>query len=185
MKRSHSVNVHNLIQKIENHPQRHALQSDLQQHRQFNPFSKESRDVLREVGNVELCGLLDVEPKAKCKMCLSYWDVGIVYCTCEHFLRKGTEENQKFVQYTIRKDDSMGTVTGRNQGTESTTSPIRSRRNARRDISWVSTTGSSETEKFRKNMIDNGLTEETCRQMDNLADEDHTHHRTQEEIEDF
>ena len=35
------VNVRNLIQKIENHPQRQALQSDLQQHRQFNPFSKE------------------------------------------------------------------------------------------------------------------------------------------------
>ena len=40
VKRSHGVNVHNLIQKIENHPQRQALQSDLQQHRAFNPFSK-------------------------------------------------------------------------------------------------------------------------------------------------
>ena len=29
VKRSHGVNVHNLIQKIENHPQRQALQSDL------------------------------------------------------------------------------------------------------------------------------------------------------------
>ena len=36
VKRSHGVNVQNLIQKIENHPQRQALQSDLQQHRQFN-----------------------------------------------------------------------------------------------------------------------------------------------------
>ena len=44
VKRSHGVNVQNLIQKIENHPQRRALQSDLQQHRQFNPFSKESQD---------------------------------------------------------------------------------------------------------------------------------------------
>ena len=32
VKRSHGINVHNLIQKIENHPQRQALQSDLQQH---------------------------------------------------------------------------------------------------------------------------------------------------------
>ena len=29
VKRSHGVNVHNLIQQIENHPQRHSLQSDL------------------------------------------------------------------------------------------------------------------------------------------------------------
>ena len=32
VKRSHGVNVHNLIQRIENHPQRQALQNDLQQH---------------------------------------------------------------------------------------------------------------------------------------------------------
>ena len=64
VKRSHGVNVQNLIQKIENHPQRQALQSDLQQHRQFNPFSKESQDVIKAAGNTELCELLDVEPKA-------------------------------------------------------------------------------------------------------------------------
>ena len=29
VKRSHGINVHNLIQQIENHPQREALQSDL------------------------------------------------------------------------------------------------------------------------------------------------------------
>ena len=90
VKRSHGVNVRNLIQKIENHPQRHALQSDLQQHRQFNPFSKESQDVIKVAGNTELCELLDVEPKAQCKVCLSYWDVGIVYCTCGHFFRDDT-----------------------------------------------------------------------------------------------
>ena len=97
VKRSHGVNVQNLIQKIENHLQRHALQSDLQQHRQFNPFSKESQDVIKAAGNTELCELLDVEPKAQCKVCLSYWDVGIVYCRCGHFLRKGRGENQKFI----------------------------------------------------------------------------------------
>ena len=62
VKRSHGVNVRSLIQKIENHPQRQALQSDLQQHRQFNPFSKESQDVIKAAGNTELCELLDVEP---------------------------------------------------------------------------------------------------------------------------
>ena len=61
VKRPHGVNVHNLIQKIENHPQRQALQSE--QHRQINPFSKESRDVIKAAGNTELCEVLDVEPK--------------------------------------------------------------------------------------------------------------------------
>ena len=46
VKRSHGINVHNLIQKIENHPQRQALQSDLRQHQAFNLFSKESKDAI-------------------------------------------------------------------------------------------------------------------------------------------
>ena len=37
-------------------------------------------------------------------------------------------------------------------------------------------------EKFRKNMFDTGRTEDMCREMDKLADEDHTHHITPEEI---
>ena len=63
VKRSHGINVHNLIQQIENHPQREALQSDLQQHRAFNPFSKESKDAIMAAGNTELCEIIDVEPK--------------------------------------------------------------------------------------------------------------------------
>ena len=57
--------------------------------------------MIHEVGNIELCELLDTEPKAQCKVCLSYWDVGIVYCTCGHFLRNGTEENKKYIKYTL------------------------------------------------------------------------------------
>ena len=63
VKRSHGVNVQNLIKKIENNPQRQALQSDLQQHRAFDPFSKESRGREKAAGKTELCELLDVEPK--------------------------------------------------------------------------------------------------------------------------
>ena len=85
VKQLHGASVQDLIQKIENHPHRHALQSDLQQRQQFNPFSKESKDVIKAAGNTEMCELLDVEPKAQCKVCLSYWDVGTVYCTCGHF----------------------------------------------------------------------------------------------------
>ena len=77
-------------------------------------------------------------------------------CTCGHFLRKGTEENKKFVQYTmdllsipnyyIKKGRLHGHRYGKKPGdTENITSPIRSRRSAKRRISWVSTTDSSET----------------------------------------
>ena len=92
VKQLQSASVRELIQKIENHPNRHALQRDLQQSQSFNPLCQESKQMIHEVGNIELCELLDTEPKTQCKVCLSYWDIGIVYCTCGHFLRKGTEE---------------------------------------------------------------------------------------------
>ena len=101
VKHAQSTNVRELIQKIENHPNRHVLQQDLRQNQSFNPFSPESKQMIREVGSIELCELLETEPKAQCKVCLSYWDIGIVYCTCGHFLRKGREENQKFIKYAV------------------------------------------------------------------------------------
>ena len=89
VKRSHGINVHNLIQQIENHPQREALQSDLQQHRAFNPFCKESKDAIMAAGNTELCEIVDVEPKSQCRACL------IVYCTCGHLMKDDTTEKQE------------------------------------------------------------------------------------------
>ena len=152
VKQLQSASVRELIQKIENHPNRHALQRDLQQSQSFNPFSQESKQMIHEVGNIELCELLDMEPKAQCKVCLSYWDVGIVYCTCGHFLRNGTEENKRFVQYTmdllsipnyyIKKGRPHGHRYGRKPGDHEY---FIARRNARRRTSWVSTTGSSAT----------------------------------------
>ena len=97
VKRSHGTNVHNLIQQIENHPQRQALQSDLQQHRAFNPFSDESTDAIMAAGNTELCEIVDVEPKSQCRACLTYWSAGIVYCSCGHLMEDDTTENKKYI----------------------------------------------------------------------------------------
>ena len=74
VKQAHSASVRELIQKIENHPNRLALQRDPQQSQSFNPFSQESKEMIQEVGNVELCELLYVQPKTHCKVCLSYKD---------------------------------------------------------------------------------------------------------------
>ena len=100
-KHAQSTSVRQLIQKIENHPDRHALQKDLQQNQSFNPFSPESKQMIRDVGNIELCELLETEPKTQCKVCLSYWNIGILYCTCGHFLHKERGANQQFINYTM------------------------------------------------------------------------------------
>ena len=96
VKRSQSINVHNLLQRIENHPQREALQNDLQQHRAFNPFSKESKDAIMAAGNTELCEIINVEPKLQCKACLKHWSAGIVWTSYDkmmptkvHLIRAG------------------------------------------------------------------------------------------------
>ena len=192
VKRSHGVNVRNLIQKIENHPQRQALQSDLQQHRQFNPFSKESQDVIKAAGNTELCELLDVEPKAQCKVCLSYCDVGIVYCTCGHFLRDDTTENKKYIKsvldlcsisnFYIRKGRPHGHRYGKKEGDQEyhTANQLQKKCKKREFLSIHDRF--IRDARFRKTMIELGRTEEVIREMDKLANEDHTHHATEEEL---
>ena len=192
VKRSHGVNVQNLIQKIENHPQRHALQSDLQQHRPFNLFSKESRDVIEAAGNTELCELLDVEPKAQCRACLAYWNVGIVYCTCGHFLRDDTKENKKYIKsvldlfstpnFYIRKGRPHGHRYGKKEGDQEyhTANQIQKKCKKRQFLSihdrFIRDTW------FRKTMLELGRTEEVICEMDKLANEDHTHIATEEEL---
>ena len=52
VKQLHGASVRDLNQKIENHPNRHALQRDLQQSQPFNPFSQESKDMIKAAGNI-------------------------------------------------------------------------------------------------------------------------------------
>ena len=192
MKQSHDTNVQGLIQKIENHPQRHALQSDLQQHRQFNPFIKKSQDVIKAAGNIELCELLDIKSKTQCKVCVSYWDVGIVYCTCGHFLRDDTKENKKYIKlvldlfsipnYYIRKGRSHGHRYGKKEGDHEyfIANKLKKKCKKRRFLSIHDRF--IRDARFRKTMIEMGRTEEVIREMDKLTNEDHTHHAIEEEI---
>ena len=82
VKQAESSRVRELVKKIENHPDRHALQQDLQQNKAYNPFSAKSKRMIQEGSNVELFELFETDPKTQCKACLSYWSEGIVYCTC-------------------------------------------------------------------------------------------------------
>ena len=147
--------------------------------------------MIHEVGNVELCELLDMEPKTQCPVCLSYWDIGIVYCTCGHFLQKGTEENQKFVQYTmdllsipnyyIQKGQPHGHRYGKKPGDHDFFTANLLKKKCKNFFLSIHDRVIRD-EKFRKNLFDVGRTEERCREMDKLASEDHTHHITPEEM---
>ena len=62
VKQSESSRVRYLCKKIENNPDRHALQQDLRQNQAYNPFSPESKRMIQDVGNVELFELFDTDP---------------------------------------------------------------------------------------------------------------------------
>ena len=84
VKHAESSLVGEMVKKIENHPHRHALQQDPRQNQAYNQFSPESKRTIQDAGNEELFELCETETKTQCKVCLSYWSEGIVYCTCGH-----------------------------------------------------------------------------------------------------
>ena len=191
VKHAQSTSVRELIQKIENHPNRHALQQDLRQNQSFNPFSPESKQMIRDVGNIELCELLETDPKTQCKVCLSYWNIGIVYCTCGHFLRKGRGENRKFIKYTmdllsireyvIKKGRPHGHRYGKKLGDREYYTANQLKKKCKKKLFQGIHDRFIRDEQFRNRMIENGRDEDVCRQWDVLEDEDHTHHLAPQE----
>ena len=100
VKHAQSSSVRELVQKIENHPDRYALQQDLRQNQAYNPFSPESKKMIQDVGNIELFELLETNSKTQCKACLSNWSEGIVFCTCGHLLKEPVA-NRRFIICTM------------------------------------------------------------------------------------
>ena len=191
VKHTQSTSVRQLIQKIENHPNRHALQQDLRQNQSFNPFSPESKQMIRDVGNIELCELLETEPKTQCTVCLSYWNIVIVHCTCGHFLREGREANQQFIkypidllsipEYVIKKGRPHGHRYGKKPGDREYFSANQLKKKCKKKFFQGIHDRFIRDETFRNRMIEEGRDEDVCRKWDALADEDHTHHLTPRE----
>ena len=193
VKRSQSINVHNLIQQIENHPQREALQNDLQQHRAFNPFSKESKDAIMAAGNTELCEIIDVEPKLLCKACLTHWSAGIVYCTCGHLMKDDTTENKKYISsvldlfsipnFYMRKGRPHGHRYGKAPGCKEYHTANQLRKRCRKKKYDNIHDRFIRDKTFRKTMIELGRSEEIIIEMDRPASENHSHIATKTEID--
>ena len=193
VKRSHSINVHNLIQQIENHPQPEALQSDLQQHRAFNSFSKESKDAIMAAGNTEPCEIVDVEPKSQCRACLTHWSAGIVYFTCGHLMKDDYYRKQEV--HLIRAGFVLHPELLHKKG-PATRSQVRKAPGCKEYHTANQLQKRCRKKKydnihdrfirdkfFRKTMIELGRSEEIILEMDRLASEDHSHIATEEEID--
>ena len=189
-KQAESSRVRELVKKIENHPDRHALQLDLQQHKAYNPFSATSKKMIKDVGNVELFELFETDPKTRCKACLSYWSVGIVYCTCGHLLKE-IVANQSFSvysldflsipEYVIKK----GRPHGHRYWKASENKEYYLAHNLKKRCIKGKFTGIHDRflrdHVFRERMLENNRDEDVCRKWDDLAEQDHTYRMSESE----
>ena len=124
VKEGEHLRVQELVKKIESHLHREALQAELQQNNVYNPFSNNSKAMIRELVNVELFKLCETVPILQCSHCLLCWNQGIVYGTCGHFL-VDSESRRKFNKlrldalsipnYVIKKGRSHGARHGKTE----------------------------------------------------------------------
>ena len=56
VKQSENSRVRELVKKIENHPDQHALQRDLQQNKAYNPFSTTTKKMIQDAGQRRAAG---------------------------------------------------------------------------------------------------------------------------------
>ena len=134
VKRSETSNILELIRRITRHPQKQAIQNDLDQKQSFNEFSAESKRAIKEVGNIEISEIVNTEPNWQCKSCLKHCNPGLIYCVCGRLMSKDSAENRKYISSTldsfsianfyIRKDRPRGHRYGKAPDAKSTTRHI-------------------------------------------------------------
>ena len=115
VKEAENFRVQELVKKIESHPHREALQADLQQNNVYNPFSNNSKEMIRELGNVELFELCETVPKVQCSQCLLCWNQGIVYCTSRRKFHKLKQDALSIPHYVIKKGRCHGARHGKTE----------------------------------------------------------------------
>ena len=144
------------------------------------------------MGNIELCELLETDPKTQCTACLSYWNVGIVYCTCGHLLKE-SEASRIVIQCAldllsipecvIKKGSFHGHRYGKKQGDReySLAYQLKKKKCTKKKFQGIHDRFLLD-HAFRVRMIENNRDEEVCRRRwDVLADEDHTYHLSEKD----
>ena len=194
VKRSENFNILQLIRRITRHPQKQAVQNDLERQQSFNAFSDESKRAIMEAGNIEISEIVNAEPKKwQCKSCLNHCNPGDIYCVCGRLMTTDSAENRKYISSTldsfsipsfyIRKDRPRGHRYGKAPGCKEYHTANQLAKKCRKR-EYVSIHDRYIRDKaFRKAMIDIGRTEQMIVEMDKLANEDHSYKASKGEIE--
>ena len=193
VKRSETMSILNLIRRITRHPQKEAVQNDLDKKQSFNAFSDESKKAIKESGNIEISEIVNTEPKLQCKFCLNHCNPGIIYCVCGHLMVEDSGEHRKYMLSTlnsftignfyIRKDRPRGYRYGKAPGCKEYHTAHQLAKKCRKKGYDSIYDRYMRDKLFRSNMIDHGRTEKVIIDMDNLANEDHSFRVSKNEIE--
>ena len=194
VKRSENINILQLIRRITRHPQKQAVQNDLDQKQSFNAFSAESKKAIKESGNIEISEIINTEPKWQCKSCLNHCNPGVIYCVCGRLMTTDSAENRKYISSTL--DSFLHTVLLHSKRRTTWSQVWKSSRMQRipygtstckemtvKGDMKASTTGTSVTRPSGVPMIDHSRTEQMILEMDKLAKEDRSYKASKAEIE--
>ena len=193
VKRSETMSILNLIRKITRHPQKEAVQNDLDKKQSFNAFSDESKKAIKESGNIEISEIVNTEPKLQCKFCLNHCNPGIIYCVCGHLMVEDSGEHRKYMLSTlnsftignfyVRKDRPRGYRYAKAPGCKEYHTAHQLAKKCRKKGYDSIYDRYMRDKLFRSNMIDHGRTEKVIIDMDNLANENHSFRVSQNEID--
>ena len=142
------------------------------------------------MGNIALCELLETEPKTQCTVSLSYWNMGILNCTCGHFLQE-TGANRGFIkhtmdllsipEYVINTGRPHGHRCGKEPGDKEYYLANQLKKKCKKKKFQGIHVRFLLDHAFRIRMIEHHRDAEVCRRWDALADEDHTYDLSEEE----
>ena len=193
VKRSETMNILELIRRITRHPQKQAVQNDLDKKQSFNAFSAESKKAIKESGNIEISEIVNTEPKLQCKFCLNHCNPGIIYCVCGRLMAEDSGEHRKYMLSTldsfsianfyIRKDRPRGHRYGKAPGCKEYHTAHQLAKKCRKK-GYDSIYDRYIRDKFfRSAMIEHSRTEQVILEMDKLANENHSFKVSKNEIE--
>ena len=192
VKQAENFRVRELVKKTESHPHWEAFQADMSQNNAYNPFSEESKVMIREMGNVELFELCETIPKVQCSECFLYWNQGVIYGTCGRLLVE-SESSKNFHKwrldvlwiphYGIRVERLRGARLGKTEAQkEHFLAHNAQKRCIKQNFDGLHDRFQRDSV-YRDSQLKLGWTEEKCIEMDKLAQENYSYCPSSEEYE--
>ena len=139
--------------------------------------------MIRDMGNVELFELCETIPKVQCSDCLLCWNRGIVYCTCGHLLRENESirhlhqwrlDALSIPNYGIKKGQPRGARHGKTEAQKEHFIAHNARKRCvKKNFEGIHDRFQKDL-RYRDSQLNVGRTEETCIEMDELAQKDFT-----------